>query len=198
MGQIQKHVRTVDLHDQPSEALYWRQQPPEERLAALQQIRQEYHGKAMDVGSVFREFIALLNEHDVRYLVVEGYAVAFHGHPRYTKDLDVWIDSDAENVERLLGVLKEFGFGSLGLEVDDFLEPETVVQLGHLPNRIDLVTDVDGIEFPESYASRSETNIEGTRISFLGLEQLRKNKKASGRHQDLADLENLGGEQADS
>ena len=81
----------------------------------------------------FEEFVALLNDHEVRYLVVGGYAVAFHGHPRYTKDLDVWIDRDLTNAERLLLALTDFGFGSVGLTTEDFLKPDQVVQLGYPP-----------------------------------------------------------------
>ena len=102
----------------------------------------------------FREFIQLLNDHSVRYLVVGGYAVALHGHPRYTKDLDVWAEADSENIERLLSALKAFGFGSLDLNVDDFLEPDTVVQLGRPAQRIDLLTELDGVAFDNSYATR--------------------------------------------
>ena len=102
----------------------------------------------------FREFIQLLNDHSVRYLVVGGYAVALHGHPRYTKDLDVWAEADSENIERLLSALKAFGFGSLDLNVDDFLEPDTVVQLGRPAQRIDLLTEPDGVALDDSYATR--------------------------------------------
>ena len=139
----------------------------------------------------FREFIQLLNDHSVRYLVVGGYAVALHGHPRYTKDLDIWVEADSENINRLLSALKAFGFGSLEQNVEDFLEPDTVVQLGRPPQRIDLLTELDGVAFDDSYATREEVPIENVSVSFIGLEQLRKNKKASGRHQDLADLEHL-------
>lgn len=139
----------------------------------------------------FKEFIRLLNDRSVRYLVVGGYAVALHGHPRYTKDLDVWVEPDPENIDRILDALKAFGFGSLELDADDFLEPDTVIQLGRPPQRIDLLTGLDGVVFDESHATRQEVAIEGISVSFIGLDQLRKNKKASGRHQDLADLERL-------
>jgi hypothetical protein len=145
----------------------------------------------MTLSPDFKEFIRLLNENSVRYLVVGGYAVAFHGHPRYTKDLDVWIEAEPENVSCLLDALDEFGFGTLDLKREDFLEPETVVQLGRPPNRIDLVTEIDGVEFADAYSDRQEIEVEEVPILFIGLEQLRKNKRASGRHQDLADLENL-------
>ena len=139
----------------------------------------------------FREFIQLLNDHSVRYLVVGGYAVALHGHPRYTKDLDVWVKSGSENIKRLLEALEAFGFGSLDLNVDDFLEPDTVVQLGRPAQRIHLLTELNGVAFDDSYATRQEVPIKNVSVSFIGLEQLRKTKKASGRHQDLADLEHL-------
>lgn len=92
----------------------------------------------------FKEFVALLNAHEVRFLVVGGYAVAFHGHPRYTKDLDVWVEP--ENARRLMRALEAFGFGSVGLEAQDFLEPDYIVQLGYPPNRIDLITSLKGAE----------------------------------------------------
>ncbi|PSQ95691.1 MAG: hypothetical protein BRD55_08615 [Bacteroidetes bacterium SW_9_63_38] len=152
----------------------------------------------MTLSPDFREFIRLLNAHSVRYLVVGGYAVAFHGHPRYTKDLDVWVDPTAENARRLLSALDDFGFGGLDLEERDFVEPDTVVQLGHPPNRIDLLASLDGVSFEESFAGRRQTDVGGTGVAFIGLDALRKNKRASGRHQDLADLENLEGNEEES
>jgi len=139
----------------------------------------------------FREFIQLLNDHEVLYLVVGGYAVAFHGYPRYTKDIDLWIWLDKGNAEKLLNVLDDFGFGSLDLKVEDFISPEQVIQLGYPPNRIDILTDLKGVDFKQCYSSRVEFSIEGTKINFIDLGNLKKNKKATGRHQDLADLENL-------
>jgi hypothetical protein len=127
----------------------------------------------------------------VQYLVVGGYAVAFHGYPRYTKDIDIWIYSDKANAEKLLKALEDFGFGSLDLKVEDFLDPEQVVQLGYPPNRIDLITDLKGVEFEECFSAKIEVNIEGAKVNFIDLENLKKNKQATGRYQDLADLENL-------
>lgn len=138
-----------------------------------------------------KEFFQLLNDNEVRYLIVGGYAVAFHGHPRYTKDIDIWIWINPENAERVVQTLKDFGFASLGLEESDFLEPETIIQLGYAPNRIDLIMGVPGVDFEESYNSRVDDNIDGVRLSFIDLENLKKAKKASGRLQDLADIESL-------
>jgi hypothetical protein len=139
----------------------------------------------------FKEFIESLNANGVRYLVVGGYALAFHGHPRYTKDLDIWLDRTPENAKRVMQTLKDFGFGSMDLSEADFLRPEFVVQLGYPPCRIDLLTDLSGVDFASSYESRVERETNGVRVSWIGLADLKANKKASGRHQDLADLENL-------
>jgi predicted nucleotidyltransferase len=139
----------------------------------------------------FKEFIQSLNENKVKYLVVGGYAVAFHGHPHYTKDIDIWLSPDKKNVEGLLRALEDFGFASLALKIEDFLDPEQIIQLGYPPNRIDLMTDLDGIDFKTCYDKKIEVNIEGININFIDLENLKKNKKVTGRHQDLADLENL-------
>jgi len=139
----------------------------------------------------FKEFIELLNEHNVRYLVVGGYAVAFHGHPRYTKDIDIWIELSLQNAENILEALKQFGFGSLDLSPDDFLEEDQIIQLGYPPNRIDILTTLTGMKFGDCYEARVEIEIEGLHIHFIDLENLKKNKLATGRSQDLADAENL-------
>ena len=139
----------------------------------------------------FIEFIQSLNDNQVRYLVVGGYAVALHGNPRYTKDMDVWIDMSPENAVNVVKALKQFGFGSLGLKKADFLMPDQIIQLGYPPNRIDIHTTLTGVDFSPCYASRVQVEIEGVNINFIDLENLKKNKRASGRHQDLADLENL-------
>lgn len=137
----------------------------------------------------FKEFIALLNQNDVDYLVVGGYAVAIHGHPRYTKDLDVWILVDKLNASRILRALKMFGFSAFTEE--DFLAKGYVIQLGQPPCRIDILTQVDGLDFESCYPSKIIIDIDGLPVNFIDLENLKKNKLASGRLQDLADLENL-------
>ena len=145
----------------------------------------------MIIAPDFREFAACLNVREVRYLIVGGYAVAFHGHPRYTKDFDVWIERTSDNAQRLMEALEDFGFGSVGLEESDFVEPDQIIQLGYPPHRIDLLTNLVGVEFEACYADRETVTVERVELHFIGLEGLRLNKRASGRHQDLADLENL-------
>jgi len=145
----------------------------------------------MILSQDFREFIKLLNSNQVRYLVVGGYAVAFHGHPRYTKDIDIWIWVSKNNAKKVLKTLDEFGFSSLGLKEEDFLEPGYVIQLGYPPNRIDILTQVTGLEFDLCYSSKMELDVDGIIVNFLDLENLKKNKRSVGRFQDLADLESL-------
>ena len=139
----------------------------------------------------FREFIELLNENSVRYLVVGGYAVAFHGHPHYTKDLDVWVELSPDNADKIIAALKKFGFGSLGLKPADFLERDQIVQLGYPPNRIDILTTLEALKFEDCYQTKVEAEIQGLHIDFIDIENLKKNKRATGRLQDLADAENL-------
>jgi hypothetical protein len=139
----------------------------------------------------FKEFIQSLNDNQVHYLVVGGYAVALHGHPRYTKDMDVWIEMKPENAKQVAKALEQFGFGSLGLKADDFLVPDQVLQLGNAPNRINLITTLKGIDFENCYASRVDVEIDDVTVNFIDLENLKRNKKATRRNQDLADLENL-------
>ncbi len=139
----------------------------------------------------FKEFIQSLNANNVRYLVVGGYAVAIHGHPRHTKVIDIWIAMDKDNAERMVLALRDFGFGSLDLKPDDFLMPDQIIQLGYPAARIVLLTTLAGVDFESCYASRAEVVLDDIPVSFIDLDNLRKNKKAAGRRQDLADLENL-------
>lgn len=145
----------------------------------------------MNLNPDFKEFIASLNESEVQYLVVGGYALALHGHPRYTKDLDIWVWTDPSNTQRLIEALARFGFDSLGLTASDFEEPEQVIQLGYPPNRIDLLTTIDGVAFEECFSNRMTVEVDGVDVAFIDLVGLKANKAASGRLQDLADLEEL-------
>ncbi len=139
----------------------------------------------------FKKFIQSLNDNGVRYLVIGGYAVAFHGHPRYTKDLDVWIAMEPANAANIINALEQFGFASLGLQAADFLMPDQIIQLGYPPNRIDMITSTPGVDFESCYAARAQSEIDGIQVNFIDLENLKRNKKAVGRLQDLADIESL-------
>lgn len=147
----------------------------------------------MQLDRDFKEFVALLNAHNVRYLIVGGYAVAAHGLPRYTGDFDTWIWLSKENAQRVLGVLDEFGFGGLAITEEDFSREDSVVQLGYPPHRIDLLTSISGVNFEDAWLRRLDVEIEGEVVGFIGREDLIANKRAVGRPQDLADVARLIG-----
>lgn len=138
----------------------------------------------------FKEFAELLNAKGVEYLVVGGYALATHGHPRYTGDIDFRVRPAAENIARLLSVLSDFGFGALGLSAGNF-DTDTVVQLGQPPRRIDLLSAIDSVEFGTCFARCEQVELAGVRLNILGLQDFKANNLAAGRLKDLADLESL-------
>ncbi len=145
----------------------------------------------MDLDPDFNEFLRLFLAHEVRFLVVGGYAVAAHGLPRATGDLDAWIWVDEQNASRVIAALTEFGFGSLGLTTSDFKAPDSVVQLGDPPHRIDIMTNVDGVSFDAAWERRFAVEIDGRPIPFIGRDDLIANKRAAGRPQDVADATRL-------
>ncbi|MBI5303067.1 MAG: nucleotidyltransferase [Chloroflexi bacterium] len=145
---------------------------------------------AISLPSDFQEFLKLLNAKKVKYLVIGGYAVGYHGYPRATKDLDVFVASDPENAKKLVAVLRKFGFGSPDLSPELFLQ-DKIVRMGVPPIRLELTTNISGVSFDECYASRVVAVLDGVRVSLISLPKLKQNKKASGRHKDLDDLEHL-------
>jgi len=145
----------------------------------------------MELDKDFKEFIELLNVHKVKYLVVGGYAVNFHGYPRYTKDIDFWLWLHPDNINNLMRAIKDFGFGELGLSLQDFLDPENIVQLGYEPNRIDMIMDINGVDFQDCFQRRCVAELDGVVVNFLSLNDLLDNKRQTKRLQDLADAEQL-------
>ena len=141
-------------------------------------------------SSDFEELLGFLNARQVRAVVVGGHALAFHGHPRYTKDLDIFIEPTAENAAALLQALGDFGFGNVGLTATDF-SPGKVVQLGVAPNRVDLMTAIDGVSFAEAWTAREAGVFGAVPVFYLGRDAFLTNKRAAGRPQDLADLDRL-------
>ena len=142
----------------------------------------------MQLPKDFVELLALLNERKVRALIVGGYAFVYHARPRTTKDIDIWVEPTPDNVQRLLEALDDFGFGSLGLKADDFLEPNRFVQLGYPPRRVDLITSLKGVNFEEAWKGRVEDSIGDVKVCILGIPDLIRNKRAVGRPQDQADV----------
>jgi hypothetical protein len=142
----------------------------------------------------FENFLELLNKHSVAYLVIGGFAVGYHGYPRYTGDIDVWIDPSEETADKMMQVMEEFGFGQ-DFTREDFLKRDSFMQIGFPPSKIDLLCSAKGVDFKECYTRKiTERTIEkGTTIYFISLADLIANKKAVGRSRDLNDLENLPG-----
>jgi hypothetical protein len=139
----------------------------------------------------FIEFIELLNLHKVEYMVVGAHALAFHGRPRHTGDLDIWIKPSAGNAEKMVAVLNDFGFGSLGLEKEDFLKENYVTQLGYPPLRIDILNSISGVDFDEAYKGKIIGQYEDLDISFINISDFIANKLATGRAKDLGDIDAL-------
>jgi hypothetical protein len=152
----------------------------------------------MPLNKDWREFLELLNSNGVEYLVVGAFAVAYHGFPRYTADLDLLVQPTRENAERVLHALSEFGFGKLGIQASDLCTPGMVIQLGVKPNRIDLLTAISGVSFDEAWATRNKAELDGITTNFIGRAALVRNKEQTGRAKDLGDAEELrkrGGKQ---
>ena len=141
-----------------------------------------------DATKDFEELFLLFEAHAVKAVIIGAHAVAFHAKPRYTKDLGLVLEPTEENGGRALAALVEFGFGGLGVSVDDLALPGRVLQLGQPPNRIDLITTIDGVTFEEVWNGRVGGRYGDAAVSFIGREELIRNKRASGRPQDLADL----------
>ena len=147
----------------------------------------------MTLARDFEDFIRLLNRHGVRYMVVGGYALAFHGTPRYTGDIDIWIHISEQNAAKLLAVLKDFGLAALGFTKEDFLKEGLISQIGRPPLRIDILNSIDGVDFEEAYKSVLQANLDGLDVCYIGLNEFIQNKQASGRKKDIADIKRIKG-----
>ncbi len=139
----------------------------------------------------FKEFLKLLNEHGVEYLLIGGYAVGYYGYPRATNDLDIWIAVHPQNAERLITVLQAFGFRTSDLFTNIFLNEEDIIRMGVPPMRIEIIPSISGVDFDTCYAERIVDIIDEIQVNLISLEHLKANKKASGRFKDLDDLEHL-------
>ena len=139
----------------------------------------------------FREFLRLLNETGVEYLLIGGYAVGYHGYPRTTADMDVWVAVSPGNVSKLIDAFHQFGMRDTKLTPDLFQQGGKIIRMGVPPMRIEVLTEIDGVEFAECYVAREVATIDGETVNLISLRHLRANKQASGRHRDLDDLEHL-------
>jgi hypothetical protein len=141
----------------------------------------------------YKELLSLFAKHRVRYLVIGAYAVMRYTEPRYTKDIDLWVEASPENAKRVFRALTDFGAPLKGLTYKDFSRPYGGFQIGVEPVRIDILAHVDGVRFSSAWGKRTTTRVEGQSIHFISKEDLIKSKKAAGRRQDLIDLDNLMG-----
>lgn len=139
----------------------------------------------------FKEFLQLLNAHQVEYLLIGGYAVGYHGYPRATADMDIWVAINPQNAKKMVAVLDEFGFGTPELSADLFLKEDQIVRMGVPPIRVEILTTISGVKFETCYAERVVDMIDDVDVNLISLANLKANKQASGRHKDLNDLENL-------
>ena len=145
----------------------------------------------MRIEKDFKEFIRLLNEKKVKYLIVGGFAFSFYAIPRYTKNLDVFIERSKENIKKLMNVLKEFGFGNIGLKEEDFLNENNIIQLGYEPVRIDILVSIEGISFSEAWEHKNIDHYGDEECFYISIDDLIKNKESTGRLMDKADAEVL-------
>ncbi len=139
----------------------------------------------------FKDFLRLLNSHDVRYMLVGGYAVGYHGYPRATGDMDIWIETSESNSKKLAIVFTEFGMPSDTITDSLFLEKDKVIRMGVPPVRIEVITGASGVNFNECFSRRDVIEFDGIPINFISLQDLKKNKRAAGRYKDLEDLDHL-------
>ncbi|HEU5247284.1 MAG TPA: hypothetical protein VFU09_09365 [Candidatus Udaeobacter sp.] len=145
----------------------------------------------MSLSKDWKEFLELLNSRGVDYVIVGAHSLALHGRPRYTGDLDILVRSTPENARLLVGILNEFGFAQSGFKEADFLQPQQLIQLGHAPTRIDLLTSISGVGSDEAFASKVSAELDGIPVFVLGKDALVRNKRAVGRPQDLVDIDAL-------
>ena len=145
----------------------------------------------LELPKDFKEFLNLLHANRVEYLLIGAYAVGYHGYPRATQDLDIWVASTRENATLIVSTLKEFGFDTPDLTTDLLLRPHNIVRMGEEPVRIEILNWASGVDFDECYRERIVDRLDGVEVSLIGLDHLKINKRASGRLKDLADLEQL-------
>ena len=145
----------------------------------------------MKIEKDYEELLSLLNKNNVKYCIIGAYAVAFYARPRYTKDMDILIDPDAENARRVVKALNEFGFKSLKLSIEDFNSVGKIIQLGYEPVRIDILTSIEGCTFSEIWKKRVKGTYGNEKVFFIGIDELMKNKKMAKRKQDKVDIDVL-------
>ncbi|WP_299759967.1 hypothetical protein [uncultured Pontibacter sp.] len=180
------------LSDSNDDLSYWLSQPADARLKAVEQLRVQYSLLVqMKLTQDFQNIIQLLNSAGAEYIIAGGFAVALYGYPRYTGDIDIWINPSHENAFKVLSILYQLGYDPQDVNLEDLTTENVVVQLGYPPNRIDLSTGMTGLSFESSWQNKIMMPFGGTTANFISLDDLKRNKQATARQQDLLDLENL-------
>ena len=145
----------------------------------------------MELSRDLRELLKCFLSHDVKYLVIGGHAVSFHGYPRFTKDLDIWIEQSLDNAQAVVAALTEYGFDPDSLSPEMFNQDDRMTQMGREPNRVDILQSIKGVNFHDCHARRTSTEIDGSEIPMISLNDLLTNKLATARPQDIADARQL-------
>jgi hypothetical protein len=145
----------------------------------------------MNLEPDFKDFVELLNKHQVEYMVIGGYALAFHGEPRFTGDMDIWIDCTVVNAGKMVEVMRDFGAASLGFTSEDFLDDKIIKQIGQPPLRIDILGEIDGVQYKDAKKNKQYFKSQNLSIPFIGVSDFIKNKEASGRKKDLKDVKKI-------
>ncbi|WP_347158566.1 hypothetical protein [Pontibacter chitinilyticus] len=185
-------VNKKRLSDSNKDLTYWLSKSPSARLAALEHLRHLYSLLVkMELTNDFQKFIQALNACDAEYIITGGFAVAVYGYPRYTGDIDIWINPTPKNAEKVLEAVQQFGYTEQEVNLEDLTTADIVVQLGYPPNRIDLATGLAGVHFETCWENRVKLAFGEVATNFISLQDLKRNKKATARQQDLLDLENL-------
>lgn len=197
-GRIEPVAKILRLGDPDPDDGFWLSRPLAERVTHVWDMQRAYYGALaeaegaqMTLGPDLHDFLSLCVQHDLRFLVIGGHAVAAHGYSRFTKDLDIWIWVDPENAHRMVKVIDEFGFSSVGLTEADFTVAGGMVQLGVPPFRVDILTSLSGVEFESCWERRHVGQLDDIPVPFISYEDLVLNKMATGRPRDSVDVDDL-------
>ena len=191
LSKVTNDVRLLSQEEAEREdRVFGHSMSPDERLAAAEELRQIAYGYN-PLTTEFKMLLSSLNSNGVEYLVVGGYAVIYYGYVRTTGDLDIWVALDNQNAVKIETVVRSLGFNPPGLKPEWFLRKGAVLRIGSSPLRFDIVNNIDGVSFSDCYPRREKGVIDGIDVPLIGLEDLKVNKKASGRNKDLADLDYL-------
>jgi len=188
---MEKVLTVVDKNDVKNDFEYWKTKSPEERIDSIEILRLQYIKLQENVQQGLQRVYKITKQKSGWISVIGGYAVWFHGHPRYTGDIDIWLNPTKGNIGKIPQVLNEFGFKSGDYNTADFKEKDNIIRIGFPPFRIDLMVAIDGVLFETCYPNRVDIKLEDVMVHFIGLADLIKNKKACNRKKDQLDLENL-------